>query len=143
MSQLHDASPTPAVLEELFRAKATQVEIASSTPAARIASETARLKPEGSEPRLEKGWIGASEWKHRWRECENNHSRLEVLKKMDEQLGVKVVDRKKVRNTLEWKLALASDKRASAIVAKEAGVSPSRVRQLRMDLVAGRLWKKR
>lgn len=135
-------SDSTPILDALFLQKAVKIEIASATPAAGISSETARLKPEGSPPRMDRQWIGAPEWRERWAECANHHSRLQVLKKMDRQLGVSVVDRRKVRGTLEWKLGLATDRRASAVVAAGAGISPSRVRQLRMDYVEGRLFKK-
>jgi len=141
-SLLARSDATPA-LRASFAQKRTKIEIAACIPAARISSEISRLKPSSSPPANLAGWIGVTEWDERWESCYNHAERLNVLSQMDEQLGIQHVDRSEVRGTLEWKLRLAKDPRASAIVGSEAGVSPSRVRQLRMDYVAGKLFEKR
>jgi hypothetical protein len=130
------------LLDASFVQKATKIELAAGISASSIGSETARLKPEGNPPTGERRWTTAVQWRERWTECVCHAERFDVLRAMDKQLGVQVVDRSRVRGTVEWKLRLAKDKRASAVVAATEDISASRVRQFRMDLAAGRLFEK-
>ena len=136
------SNPTPA-LSASFAQKRILIAIAAGISAARISSEISRSKPVSSAPRKMKGWVGEIEWQERWDACINHLERLRTLAEMDEQLGIQAQDRSQVRGTIEWKVRIAKDTRASAVVAVEEGTSASRVRQLRMDYVAGRLFVKR
>lgn len=135
------SEPTHA-LNASFAQKRTRIEIAAGISAARIGSEISRLKPSTSVPRGLRGWVSGPEWQERWDACINHLERLRILAEMDEQLGIQHVDRSQVRGTLEWKLRIAKDTRASAVVAAEEGIGASRVRQLRMDYVAGKLFER-
>ena len=135
------SDPTP-ILNASFAQKRTAVEIAAGISAARISSEISRSKPVSSPPRKMKGWVGGVEWQERWNACINHLERLRTLAEMDEQLGIQAQDRSRVRGTLEWKLRIAKDTRASAVVSVDEGISASRVRQLRMDYVSGKLFER-
>lgn len=134
------ACASPPILTRLLAQKCTELELLPGIRAARIASETARLKPSGSEPVGDRRMLPAH-WRARYDRCTTNGERLDVLRQLDQYIaahrgGTRLEQR---RGTVQWKIAVATDERASAIVALDYGISASRVRQLRMELVAGKL----
>jgi hypothetical protein len=140
-SSLQRVSSAPPVLERLLRQKLTEIELLPGMRAARLGSETARLKPSGSQPVATDNGRTPESWRLEWEECATNAERLDVLRRIDKQLsqqrgGSQLSAR---RGTREWKLAIARDTRASALVAIDHGISPSRVRQLRGELISGKL----
>jgi hypothetical protein len=138
---LDRSSPCPPFLARLLAQKLTALELLPGMSAARIGSETARLKSVSTAPTGE-GYMRTPEsWRLEWEECETNRQRLSILRKLDRivQEGKGVSELADRRGTREWKLRIARDTRTSALVAIDHGISPSRVRQLRMDLISGKL----
>lgn len=124
------------LLERLLRQKCTELELLPGIRAARIGSETARLKQGSSEPTGSGGRTPES-YRLEFEECSTDAERLNVLGKLQRHInaargGSLLAER---RGTPEWKRAIATDTRASAVVAVEYGISASRVRQLRMEHV--------
>jgi hypothetical protein len=132
--------PCPPVLARLVAQKLTELELLPGIAAARIASETARLKSRGSDPTGDRRKLPA-QWRAEFDRCTTNGQRLKVIVRLDraiaqERGGTRLDQR---HGTVQWKIAVATDERASALVAVDYGISASRVRQLRMELVAGTL----
>lgn len=140
MSSLDAKRSAAPILRRLLLQKCTLISLLPGIRAARIGSETARLKPGSTAPTGTQIKLPA-EWHEEFEACDTDRERLGVLKRMDRVIaehsrGTRLEQR---RGTREWKLRIATDTRASAIVGLEYDISASRVRQLRMDYVAGRL----
>lgn len=140
LQALKKPSLPPPLLDRALKDVLVKLRMLSSVRAARLGSETARLKPGSSPPRGSGKDVSA--WLHRrYKAADNNYDRLLVIKEAQAVLreGLYSVERAHIRGTLEWKLALARDPRISVEVAVAWGVSSSYVRQLRADLRDGKL----
>lgn len=136
---LKKPSDAPPVLNTLMRLTCTRIELLSTVGAATVGSETSRLKSTGNAPRGERN-VQLDELRTAYREACCNWDRLKVVGDAQQALhratgnsvGLAYADGRK-RRTLAWKLAVATDARASTLVGADFGCSAVYVRKLRMQ----------
>lgn len=135
VAKLKQRTPAPEVLNAFMRQTCAEIELVSQTSAARIGGESARTKPGGNPPRGSTN-KELDELRSAYRGAESNWDRLKVIQKAqglrDRLRGRPRLERR--RGTPAWKLAIANDTRASALVGDDFGVSASYVRKLRGEL---------
>jgi hypothetical protein len=94
----------------------------------------AHTKPGAVELRLQ-SYPDLHEWKHRWRQCRSDVEREAVIAELEvEYQNLCLSPSKKhthVLNTLEWKVAIASEEGSSEHVGRLYGVASSTVRKYR------------
>jgi hypothetical protein len=135
-----------ATLDYLMEHWCRKLAFLAVSPAQRIeGSETARVKPGSTSPRPVEDLAGAfrSDYERAKSRGASTTHLLEVVKgAQDAWLAVAYGPApERVRGTLDWKIAVASDQRPSHVVARAYGISPSYVRKLRGLKREGRLSK--
>ena len=132
LRKLQKPSVASPLLNNLMRDVLCKLELISEVRAARLESETARLKS-GSVPPQGSGLRVAEVMVSRYDNCESNWERLLVVKQAqriyrESREGQNPARR---RGTREWRDAIANDTRASALVGRDYGISASYVRKIR------------
>lgn len=130
---------TPA-LAHLAGSGINQLAVLPGIRAARISSEISRSKPGSSPPTGVVTGPSPAERRDQFNACTTHRERLEVIQQIYKQIaqargGTELQQR---RGTIEWKLAIARDERVSALVALDYGISASRVRQIRSEMILRR-----
>lgn len=135
VAKLKLKSEAPELLNALMRQACAEIELVSQTSAARIGGESARSKPGGNPPKGSTN-KGLDEIRSAYRKAESNWDRLKAIQRAqrlrDTLRGKPKLERR--RGTHAWKLSIANDTRASALVGADFGVSASYVRKLRGEL---------
>lgn len=130
-AKLQRPSPAPPLLNQMMRQVLQELELISQVRAARMGSETARLKSEGSKPSGQAVRMAES-FQERYAGCNNNWDRLMVIRAAQRaRKGAGRAQEAQRRGTKSWKRAIANDTRTSAEVANERGISAGHVRKLR------------
>lgn len=132
-------------LARLAASGINQLALLPGIRAARISSEISSSKPGSSPPTGHVFGPTPAERRDQFNRALTHRQRLEVIQQINRQIaqargGTELSER---RGTVEWKLAIATDDRTSALVAVDYGISASRVRQLRSEMIRGELTKRK
>jgi len=115
-----------------------ELELLSTVGAARIGSESSRIKSVGNAPTGETNAY-IDDLRTRYVEARCNWDRLQVLGDAQHALELATGNRARTyrdgrrRRSRAWKQAVANDTRSSSLVAKDFGCSAVYVRKLRMQ----------
>ena len=132
LRKLQKPSVASPLLNHLMRDVVCKLEMISEVRAARLESETARLKS-GSVPPQGSGLRVAEIMVNKYDLCESNWERMMVVRRAQQiyresREGQSPARR---RGTREWREAITNDTRASALVGRDYGISASYVRKIR------------
>ena len=102
-------------------------------------NESARQKPGSVPPKGARDDVGA--FRRQYAEATTNRGRLSVLRAVQDRINMMryAPSAEKVRGTLDWKVAIATDPRPSHVVGSQYHISGSYVRVLRKALRDGEL----
>lgn len=138
VERLKARSEPPAVLTSLMRRLCAELELLSTVGAARIGSESARVKSVGNAPTGETNAY-IDDLRSRYVDARCNWDRLRAIGDAQHALELATGNRARTyrdgrkRRSRAWKQAVANDTRSSSLVAKDFGCSAVYVRKLRMQ----------
>lgn len=122
----------------LMRRVCAELELLSTVGAARVGSETSRIKSVGNAPTGETN-VYIDELRERYVGAKDNWTRLQVIGDAEHALALARANKARTyrdgrrRRSVAWKTAVANDTRSSKQVAKDFGCSAGYVRILRMQ----------
>lgn len=138
VERLKARTDAPAVLTSLMRKVCAELELLSTVGAARIGSESSRVKSVGNAPTGEtNAYIDTL--RERYMDAKDNWTRLQAIGDAQHALELATGNRARTyidgrrRRSVAWKTAVANDTRSSKVVARDFGCSDVYVRKLRMQ----------
>lgn len=138
VDRLKARSEPPTVLTTLMRRVCAELELLSTVGAARVGSESSRVKSVGNAPTGETNAY-IDDLRTRYMQARSNWERLHVVADAEHALQLATGNRARTyvdgrrRRSTAWKTAVANDTRSSSLVAKDFGCSAVYVRKLRMQ----------